>query len=73
MAKALKGSSVPTTDQVVKVVTSCGSFINALREYYQFAKSKEGKFPVLKEQPISQEDLDRLVGDLEDIKRMPYA
>ena len=64
---------VPTTDQVVKIVTSSGNFIKAFRDFVQFAKKEEVKFPVLKEQPITQDDIDRLVGDLEEIKRMPYA
>lgn len=63
---------VPTTDQVTKIVTSAENCIDALRDFVKFAKEKEARFPVLKEEPITQDDIDKLVGDLEKIKKMPY-
>ena len=63
---------VPTTEQVVKIVTSAEKCIDSLRDFVKFAKEKEARFPVLKEEPITQDEIDKLVGDLEKMEKMPY-
>lgn len=64
--------TVPTTGQVAKIVTSTGEFVSTLRDFVNFAQQKESQFPILKELPVKQSTVDKLVGDLEVVKRLPY-
>ncbi|XP_022100804.1 uncharacterized protein LOC110984689 [Acanthaster planci] len=68
-----KTFSIPTTDQVVTVITACDSFITAFSEMVTFADEKKAEFSVLSTLPVSQSDVVTLIAKLNDLKALPYA
>lgn len=63
---------VPTTDQIIKIATGAGNFIDALGAFVNFAKEKEGDYPILKEEPITESDIEGLTTELKTVKEQPY-
>lgn len=62
---------VPTTDQIVKIATGAGNFIDALSAFVNFAKEKEADYPILAEEPVTQDDVGELTRNLEEVQQMP--
>lgn len=68
-----KAFVVPTTDQVNKIINSSGPIVNGLQDMVTFANAKKEKFPELGTLPVKQYDVDKLNGDLQKLKELPYA
>ena len=64
---------VPTIDQVDKIVANTGPVVGGLQGIVTFANANKEKFPDLSTMPIKQYNVDKLYGDLETVKALPYA
>lgn len=68
-----KTAVVPTVDQVNQIITNAGPVVNGLQDMVTFANAKKEQFPDLATMPIKQYNVDKLDGDLETVKALPYA
>ena len=64
---------VPTIDQVNQIVTNTGPVVDGLQDIVTFTNANKEKFPDLSTMPIKQYNVDKLDGDLETVKALPYA
>ena len=65
--------NIPTTGLVTTIISSCQSFIAVLQKFAQFRQEKQANFPQLRAIPIMQDDVDKFVCDLEEIRKLQYA
>lgn len=68
-----KTFAVPTIDQVNTIISNSALIVNGLQDIVNFANEKKEKFPELSTMPIKQYDVDKLDGDVEKVKKLPYA
>ena len=71
--KGKKTFAVPTIDQVNTIISNSAPIVNGLQDIVNFANGKKEKFPELSTMPIKQYDVDKLDGDVEKVKKLPYA
>lgn len=65
--------SVPTTGQVTQLIDSSAAILDALQKVISFADEKKKKFPALGTLPIGKDDVQKINGELQTIKKLPYA
>lgn len=65
--------AVPTTDQVTQLINSSEAILDALQKVISFADEKKKKFPALGTLPVGKDDVDKINGELQTIKKLPYA
>lgn len=65
--------AVPTTDQVNTIISNSAPIVNGLQDIVNFSNGKKEKFPELSTMPVKQYDVDKLDGDVEKVKKLPYA
>lgn len=68
-----KTYAVPTIGQVNTIISSSAPIVNGLQDIVNFTNGKMEKFPELSTMPIKQYDVDKLDGDVEKVKKLPYA
>lgn len=65
--------SVPTSDQVGKLINSGEAVLDILQKIISFADEKKKRFPTLETLPIGKDDVDKLGDELKTIEKLPYT